>query len=277
MAAELLRGRKIAPGLRLLVSPASREIYNQCLREGILEVLAEAGATVLASSCGACLGVHSGAIGDGEVCVSATNRNFIGRMGSKQGRSTWAPPSPWPPPPSQDISRTPGKSEEGVMITTAEKSGNIGQHQHRHHRAARLPGAAQYGGGRPIYHGAGGPDFASGFKPGDIFVAEHNLGSGSSRENAPLTLRPLGVKTIVALDYARIFYRNCINLGILAVECPETGRISEDDVLEIDYQRGVIRNLTTGEELPCDPIPAHIMDLVSRGGLVEYLKTRINA
>ncbi len=86
MAAELLRGRKIAPGLRLLVSPASREIYNQCLREGILEVLAEAGATVLASSCGACLGVHSGTIGAGEVCVSATNRNFIGRMGSKQGQ-----------------------------------------------------------------------------------------------------------------------------------------------------------------------------------------------
>ncbi len=83
MAAELLRGRKIAPGLRLLVSPASREIYNQCLREGILEVLAEAGATVLASSCGACLGIHSGTLADGEVCISTTNRNFIGRMGSK--------------------------------------------------------------------------------------------------------------------------------------------------------------------------------------------------
>ena len=83
MAAELLRGRKIAPGLRLLVSPASREIYNQCLREGILEVLAEAGATVLASSCGACLGIHSGTLADGEVCISTPNRNFIGRMGSK--------------------------------------------------------------------------------------------------------------------------------------------------------------------------------------------------
>lgn len=83
MAAELLRGRKIAPGLRLLVSPASREIYNQCLREGILDVLAEAGATVLASSCGACLGIHSGTLADGEVCISTTNRNFIGRMGSK--------------------------------------------------------------------------------------------------------------------------------------------------------------------------------------------------
>ncbi len=83
LAAQVLRGRKIAPGLRLLVSPASREIYNQCLREGILETLADAGATVLASSCGACLGIHSGTLADGEVCVSTTNRNFIGRMGSK--------------------------------------------------------------------------------------------------------------------------------------------------------------------------------------------------
>ena len=91
-AASLLRGRKIAKGIRLLVSPASREIWERCAREGILTTLSEAGATVLASSCGACLGIHSGAIGAGEVCVSATNRNFIGRMGSKQGQVYLASP-----------------------------------------------------------------------------------------------------------------------------------------------------------------------------------------
>ena len=116
--------------------------------------------------------------------------------------------------------------------------------------------------------------FAARCNPGDIFVAEKNLGSGSSRETAPLTLRALGIQTIVAQSYARIFYRNCINLGILAIECPGTGRISEGDRLEIDYQDGVIHNLTTNEDLPCDPIPGHIMDLVRRGGLVEYLKER---
>lgn len=117
--------------------------------------------------------------------------------------------------------------------------------------------------------------FAARCKPGDIFVAERNLGSDSSRETAPLTLRALGIKTIVAQSYARIFYRNCINLGILAVECAGTGSISEGDQLEIDYQQGVIHDRTTGEELPCDPIPDHIMELVARGGLVEYLKERI--
>ena len=83
MAASLLKGRKVASGIRVLVSPASRDIYNQCLKDGIFNDLAEAGCTILGSTCGACLGVHSGNIGDNEVCVATTNRNFLGRMGSK--------------------------------------------------------------------------------------------------------------------------------------------------------------------------------------------------
>ncbi len=91
-AANWLKGKKIAKGVRLLISPASREVWELCAREGILTVLSEAGATVLASSCGACLGIHSGAIGAGEVCVSSTNRNFIGRMGSKKSEVYLASP-----------------------------------------------------------------------------------------------------------------------------------------------------------------------------------------
>lgn len=91
-AADWMKGKKIAGGVRLLISPASREVWEQCARDGILTTLSEAGATVLASSCGACLGVHSGAIGAGEVCVSSTNRNFIGRMGSKKSEVYLASP-----------------------------------------------------------------------------------------------------------------------------------------------------------------------------------------
>ena len=82
-AAELLRGKCVDSRIRVLVSPASKDIYNQCMRDGILETLSDAGCTILGSTCGACLGVHSGNIGDQEVCVSTTNRNFLGRMGSK--------------------------------------------------------------------------------------------------------------------------------------------------------------------------------------------------
>lgn len=86
MAAEILQGKKIAQGVRLLISPASKDIYIRCLKEGILETLADCGATILASSCGACLGIHSGALAAGEVCISTTNRNFLGRMGSKHSQ-----------------------------------------------------------------------------------------------------------------------------------------------------------------------------------------------
>ena len=82
IAAEVLKGKRIAKGIRLLISPASKAIYDRCLKEGLLEILSDAGATILASSCGACLGIHSGAIAAGEVCISSTNRNFLGRMGS---------------------------------------------------------------------------------------------------------------------------------------------------------------------------------------------------
>lgn len=91
-AADLLRGHHIAQGVRLLISPASREIWERCARDGILTSLSEAGATILASSCGACLGLHSGAISASEVCVSSTNRNFLGRMGSKDSQVYLASP-----------------------------------------------------------------------------------------------------------------------------------------------------------------------------------------
>ena len=119
------------------------------------------------------------------------------------------------------------------------------------------------------------PDFASGVRPGDIFVAENNLGSGSSRETAPLTLRILGIRTIIAKSYARIFYRNCINLGLLAIVCPETEKISMGDELDVDYLAGVIHNLSTGEDYACEPIPDHIAKLVELGGLVPLIAEKL--
>ena len=116
------------------------------------------------------------------------------------------------------------------------------------------------------------PDFAAQYRPGDIFVAEHNLGSGSSRENAPLMLKELGVRIVVAMDYARIFYRNCINVGILAVECADTDKISQGDEVEVDYTQGRIINHTTGESYPCSRIPPHIEAIVEQGGLISYIE-----
>lgn len=118
-------------------------------------------------------------------------------------------------------------------------------------------------------------DFASICTTGDILVAEHNLGSGSSRETAPLTLRFLGIRTIIAKSYARIFYRNCLNLGILALECPDTDKIDYFDQLEVDYQNGVILNKTKGERYLCGKIPPHIMRIVECGGVLKYLEDKL--
>ena len=118
------------------------------------------------------------------------------------------------------------------------------------------------------------PDFATTCRPGDILVAGRNLGSGSSRETAPLLLYELGIRVVVAMSFARIFYRNCINLGILALECEQTDRIAMLDELEIDYANGVIRDRTNSEVVACQPVPHHMMPLIEAGGLVAYLQSK---
>jgi 3-isopropylmalate/(R)-2-methylmalate dehydratase small subunit len=118
------------------------------------------------------------------------------------------------------------------------------------------------------------PDFASNFEKGDLLVAGHNFGSGSSRETAPLTLKYLGVDIIIAKDFARIFYRNCINLGILALESPDTDDIEKGDILEVNYQKGEIINVTKDKRYKCTIIPDHLMRIINAGGLVEFLKKR---
>ena len=117
--------------------------------------------------------------------------------------------------------------------------------------------------------------FPTKMRSGDIMVAGANFGSGSSRETSPLTLRYLGVGAIVAKFFARIFYRNAINLGIPVIECAETDKISDLDEIEIDLASGMINNLTKNESYKCSKIPPHIMELVADGGLVPYLKKRV--
>jgi len=121
------------------------------------------------------------------------------------------------------------------------------------------------------------PDFATKFHPGDILVAGNNFGSGSSRETAPLCLKALGVTVIIAKSFARIFYRNAINLGILAIECPDTDKITDGSELQVDFINGTVRNLTTSEEYRSTKMPEHILALVNAGGLIPYLKQTMHA
>ncbi|MDR0361491.1 MAG: 3-isopropylmalate dehydratase small subunit [Planctomycetota bacterium] len=118
--------------------------------------------------------------------------------------------------------------------------------------------------------------FATDVKPGDIVVGGANFGCGSSREHAPLALLGSGVAAVVATSFARIFYRNAINVGLPILECPDlAGHVKRGNVLRIDVDSGIVKNETTGEEFASEPFPPFLMDLINSGGLVEYAKRRL--
>ena len=115
------------------------------------------------------------------------------------------------------------------------------------------------------------PSFAASVKPGDIICAGANFGCGSSREHAPIAIKASGVSCVIAVSFARIFYRNAINIGLPILECAEAGRISEGDSLSVDTENGVITDLTTGESCVTAPFPGFIRDIIDRGGLMASL------
>ena len=115
------------------------------------------------------------------------------------------------------------------------------------------------------------PTLAKKIKPGDIIVAGKNFGSGSSREQAPIAIKYSGVSVVVAKSFARIFYRNAINIGLPVVEAPEIVDATETgDELEVDLESGVIKNLTKGVEAKIKPYPDFLKKIVTAGGIAEY-------
>ena len=122
------------------------------------------------------------------------------------------------------------------------------------------------------------PEFAKEARPGDIIVADVNFGSGSSREHAPQALRAIGVSAILADSFARIFFRNAINLGLPAVEAKGVRALFETgDTARIEMRAGVITNERTGRSIHFPPLPQHLIDLLEVGGLVEKVKRELLA
>jgi len=117
------------------------------------------------------------------------------------------------------------------------------------------------------------PDFSKKVNEGDIIVAGKNFGCGSSREHAPLAIKSAGVSCVVAKSFARIFYRNAINIGLPILECEEcVEEIDAGHQLEIDTDKGIISNLTTGKTYTAKPFPKFINEIIKAGGLMSYAK-----
>ena len=115
--------------------------------------------------------------------------------------------------------------------------------------------------------------FVSGVKAGDIMVADNNFGCGSSREHAPVAIKASGITCVIAATFARIFYRNAINIGLPLLEVGDAvKKIKAGDVLSVDLESGEIVNTTTGETIKATPLPGFIQDIARAGGLINYVK-----
>ena len=117
------------------------------------------------------------------------------------------------------------------------------------------------------------PDFVKKVKPGDIIVADYNFGCGSSREHAPIAIKAAGVSCVIAKTFARIFYRNAINIGLAILECEEAAdKIQQGDQVAIDFDTGIITNLTRNETYQAEPFPEFIKEIINANGLLNSLK-----
>jgi 3-isopropylmalate/(R)-2-methylmalate dehydratase small subunit len=120
------------------------------------------------------------------------------------------------------------------------------------------------------------PDFVKKVRAGDMIMATTNFGCGSSREHAPLAIKASGISCVIAKSFARIFFRNAINIGLPLLECEEAVANTKDgDILEVDINNGKIKNLTSGKEFSAKPYPDFMAQLIASGGLIEYTKKRL--
>jgi len=234
IAARLLHGRRVASGTRLLVFPASWRIYSEAMRRGYLQDLVDAGAVVCNPGCGPCLGVHQGALGDGETALATTNRNFKGRMGNPTSEvylcSTAVAAA------SAITGRDLGSQGSELTMARANVVLALGDDISTdiiypgRYMATVLPTET------PQFAFADHAEFNRKIKAGEIpkgsaIVAGANFGCGSSREQAASCLKGPEL-VVIARNIARIFLQNAINLGLHVVICP-TIEAAEGDEVEV--------------------------------------------
>ena len=119
------------------------------------------------------------------------------------------------------------------------------------------------------------PDFPEKVSPGDIIVADKNFGCGSSREHAPIAIKAAGISCVIAKSFARIFYRNSINIGLPILECAEAAsKVEEGNEIEVDLESGVITNLTKNETYKAQPFPEFMQQIIAAGGLMNYVMSK---
>ncbi len=296
-AAEILKGKTIAEGFLLLVTPASQKIYLEAMREGIIETFIEAGANVLASSCGPCLGTGQGIPADGYNVISTSNRNFLGRMGNKTSNVYLASPA------NVAYSALKGEIADSREIIANDlypyskqqsKSLTIPENENRRDKQGVWNYAEvndlntdQMFAGSLTYKVLSSspetiiPHLFSGFdvnfnksvKQGDIIIAGDNFGCGSSREHPAVGLAHIGVKAVIVKSVNRIFFRSSINQGLLLIVLPEfVNDYKQGDKVDVQFKKSAA--FLNGKEYKFSPLPEKLMQIIEKKGLVNWIKNQ---
>ena len=293
-SASMLKGKKVKAGVQLLVIPASREIYLQAIEEGLITIFLEAGANVLSSSCGPCLGTGQGIPADNQRVISSANRNFLGRMGNKNAEIYLASPA------AVALSAVNGKITDPRSVRGAEKypyrkqqSGSVSIEQDEQRRdkgvwsygdidnlntdqmfAGNLTYEVQSSDPEAIIpHLFKGFDasFSSELKEGDIILGGDNFGCGSSREHPAVGLAHRGVKAVIVKSVNRIFYRSAVNQGLALIVLPKAvDAYRKGDEVDIDFTSGTVR---VGEQhFDFEPLPDKLLEILEMKGLVNWIR-----
>jgi homoaconitate hydratase len=277
-AAEVLRGKKVAAGVQFYVAAASRSIQNEAAGRGIWQTLLDAGAHVLPPGCGPCIGLGTGLLEPGEVGISATNRNFKGRMGSRDAQCYLASPAVVAASAAAGYICGPGPSQSANVTRRLEQfTAPVAAAEH----VAILAGFPASVRGRLVFlpqdnlntDGIYGkdytyredmtpammadvvmqnydPQFARRLKAGDVLVGGYNFGTGSSREQAVTALQAKGIPLVIAASFSQTYLRNAFNNGFLCIECPElVGHLREQYA---SANAGSDKTILPGDEIDVD-------------------------
>ena len=293
-AAEILKGKKIPEGFQMLVVPASQKIYLEAMRNGLIEIFMEAGAHVLASSCGPCLGTGQGIPADGFNIISTANRNFKGRMGNKNSNIYLASPAAVAKAalageivdprdhPKQD--KFPFTLEKSNTVDIAEGDDRLAHGIWNYTDTDNFNTDQMFAGKHtytinsseadkimPYLFEDFDPSFKDRVSPGDVIVSGLNFGCGSSREHPAVGLSYAGVKAVIAKSVNRIFYRSSVNQGLPIILLPEVvDAYKPGDKLEVDLENGQV--IVEGKVFEFAPLPDKLMKIFKAKGLVNYIK-----
>ncbi|UCH65673.1 MAG: homoaconitase [Ignavibacterium sp.] len=312
-AAEIIEGKKVADGVEFYIAAASSEVQSESEKTGYWQTLIDAGAKPLPPGCGPCIGLGAGLLEDDEVGISATNRNFKGRMGSPKAQAYLASPAvvassaisgmidyDWDGDRNEikaefkankksDVIQSSVKILDGFPSTI--EGGLLFCHQDNVNTDLIYPGKYTYNDDITPEEQAKvsmenyDPEFGSLAEEGDIIVGGFNFGSGSSREQAATCLKYKGIACVVAGSFSETYKRNAINNGFLVIDCPdlvndlkeklgtEKPTIKTENKLKIDFKNSSISY--DGKDYSIDPVGEAAQELIIEGGLENWVRNQI--